>query len=196
MFESSEPVADQRVVIHGISWEQYEGILERLGDAAGVRVAYYRGALEIMSPSGRHERIKSMFGRLVELFAVEQGVELVAAGSTTFRARAKEAGAEPDECYCLGAFRDAYPDIAFEVVLTSGGLRKLDIYGLLGVPEVWFWKAERFHLYELRAGTYVEVPRSTLVPALDLDVLLRFLERPDQTQAVREYRDLLRSPSR
>lgn len=185
--------SDQRVVINGLTWDQYEGILDCLGDSAHVRVSYFEGELEIMSPSIRHERISSMFGRLIEMFAVEAGIELIAAGSTTFRSRMKEAGVEPDECYFLNSIREEYPDIAFEVVMSRGLRRKLDRYRALGVPEVWVWKAERLHFHLLGEGGYVPANRSRLLPSLDPELLLRFLERRDQTQATREFRDLLRA---
>ena len=54
----------------------------------------------------------------------------------------KEAGCEADECYIFGPRpRDkARPDLAIEVVWTSGGLDKLEVYRRLEVGEVWFWK--------------------------------------------------------
>ena len=51
---------DQRVILTGVSWKQYEALLELFGDdQPGVRVAYLAGDLEIMSPSRKHERIKT-----------------------------------------------------------------------------------------------------------------------------------------
>jgi len=44
------------------------------------------------------------------------------------------------------------PDIAIEVVLTSGGIEKLPVYAGLGVREVWFWEDDAFHLHALRVG--------------------------------------------
>ncbi|HEX4447879.1 MAG TPA: hypothetical protein VH044_14125 [Polyangiaceae bacterium] len=35
---------DQRVVPHGVSWEQYEAVLAMRGDSAGVRVAFSKGS--------------------------------------------------------------------------------------------------------------------------------------------------------
>ena len=44
------PTADQRIVMHGISWEAFESILNVRGDAL-PRVTYLEGTLELMSPS-------------------------------------------------------------------------------------------------------------------------------------------------
>ena len=131
------PDLDQRIVLRDVSWEQYEALLALFGDdPPGIRMAYLEGALEIMSPSRKHETIKTVVGRLIEFYALERGISLTGLGSTTFRHAAKEQGIEPDECYCVGEDKE-FPDIAFEVVLTSGGgVNRLAIYAGLGVAEV------------------------------------------------------------
>ena len=141
------PDVDQRIVLRGVTWEQYEALLALFGDdPPGIRMAYLEGALEIMSPSRKHETIKKMVARLVELYALERGISLNGLGSTTFRRAAQERGVEPDECYCVGEDKE-FPDIAFEVVLTSGGVNRLAIYAGLGVAEVWLWRTGAFEIY-------------------------------------------------
>lgn len=194
-----EPVAspaaaaegEQRLVLSA-DWRTY-CVLRELLDSPAVRMYFLRGALEIMSPSSRHELVKKMFARLVEMFALERGVPLNGYGSTTFKKEAKEAGAEPDECYVVGTPLVEYPDIVIEVVITGGGLPKLPIYDRFGVPEVWFWMEDGFHLYARGADGYEAVAASRLVPGLDFELLGRFLHRTDQTSAVAEYRDALRA---
>jgi Uma2 family endonuclease len=183
---------DQRVILTAVTWKQYESLLELFGDDhPGVRLAYLEGDLEIMSPSRKHERIKTTLGRLVELYALERDIPLTGLGSTTFREVAKERGAEPDECYCTGPEKE-FPDIAVEVILTSGGINKLAIYEGLGVPEVWFWRAGALHVYGLGPDGYRRRDRSDLLPELDVARLASLAELPDQTQAVRAFRDFLR----
>src|SRR5580704_12864602 len=141
---------EQRFLMHGVPWKTYVLLREAL-DVPGLRMTYFKGALELMSPSPEHERIKKMIARLVEMYAVEADTPLYAYGSTTFRRELKERGLEPDECYCVGADLERYPDIAIEVVVTSGGIEKLPIYEGLEVAEVWFWadEARAFQLYAL-----------------------------------------------
>ncbi|HEX9985791.1 MAG TPA: hypothetical protein VGF69_21205 [Thermoanaerobaculia bacterium] len=50
---------DERVILGGIDWWQFEAFLAIRGDRAGVRVTYLEGALEIMSPSRTHEALKT-----------------------------------------------------------------------------------------------------------------------------------------
>lgn len=184
---------DERVVLRGVSWDRYEALLGFPGDDfPGVRVTYLEGALELMSPARSHESIKTMFARLVEAYAVEAGVDLNGYGSTTFRKRAKQRGVEPDECYCIGPM-GKMPDIAFEVIWSSGGLDKLAVYGGLGVPEVWLWKAGAITVHQLGPKGYRKVKKSRFLPGVEVGALAGFLERTDQTKAVIEFRDGVRA---
>jgi Uma2 family endonuclease len=187
------PSHDGRVILHGVSWEDYERILEIRGESSGVRIAYLDGELELMSPSKDHEWYKKTIARLLECWAEETGVELNGYGSWTLKERKEESGAEPDECYVVGV-RDAdRPDLAIEVIWTHGGLDKLEIYRRLGVREIWFWQEGRIEVHRLRGKRYEAIPRSEILPALDLDELVSFLDEPSQTGAVRAYRRGLRS---
>jgi Uma2 family endonuclease len=184
---------DQRVILMAVTWQQYEALLDLFGDDhPEVRVAYLEGALEIMSPSRKHEHIKKTVARLVELYAVERDIPLTGLGSTTFREAAKDRGAEPDECYCVGQEKEI-PDIAVEVILTRGGINKLAIHEGLGVPEVWFWRAAVLHAYGLGPDGYRPRDRSQFLPDLDLARLASLAELPDQAEAVRAFREQLRS---
>ena len=50
---------DQRVILGGIDWWQFEAFLAIRGDRAGVRVTYLEGELEIMSQSRTHLKRKA-----------------------------------------------------------------------------------------------------------------------------------------
>lgn len=182
---------DQRIFMYGVTWSEYEALLAIRGERAGLRIAYLEGDLEIMSPSIDREAIKKFIARLLEAYAEEQGFELNGYGSWTIKSAPKERGVEPDECYIVGIERKAAPDLAIEVVWTHGGLDKLEIYRGLGVREVWVWRDEHIAVFELQDDAYVQLEQSGLFPELDLALLVSFLDRPDQTQAVREFRAAL-----
>ena len=194
------PTADQRVVMNPVSWVHFEAILRARGDTSGPRMAFLDGALELMSPSKTHERIKSMIGCLIEAYAMETGIDLMPYGSWTLKKRAQKAGAEPDECYIVGTEQDKpSPDLAIEVVWTSGGLDKLEIYRRLEVGEVWTWIDGQIRVHLLRHGRYQRAVRSGLFPELDLPLLTSFLDQPTMNRAVRAYREALansKSPPR
>ena len=170
-----------------------ESMLDIRGESAGVRMTYLKGALELMSSSVHHELIKTMIARLLEAHALERDITLNGYGSWTVRKEELERGLEPDECYVLGTEPPERPDIAIEVVWTHGGIDKLEVYRGLGVSEVWFWREGRIEVYVLRGDSYEGVERSELLPELDLEHLTGFLDRPSQTQTVREYRLSLRA---
>ena len=187
------PTADHRVVMHGVPWSHYEAQLALRGDAGGPRIAYLDGELEFMSPSKDHERRKSYIGCLVEAYALERGIDLSPYGSWTLKSAPKQSGAEPDECYIVGPDQGRErPDLAIEVIWTSGGLDKLEIYRRLGVGEVWFWKDEGIEVHLLRGDHYQRAERSAVFPDLDVALLVSFLDRPTAMQAVRAFRDALR----
>ncbi len=184
--------ADQRIILHGVSWAEYEQVLAIRGDSGGVRMTYLQGELELMSPSMDHEGIKTSMARLLEAYAEERGIELNGFGSWTVRSAPKARGAEPDECYVIGAGKKKRPDLAIEVVWTSGGLDKLDVYRGLDVPEVWLHQAGKIQVYRLRGEEYAAIPKSELLPELDLELLARHIDPERQSAAVISYRRALR----
>ena len=138
---------------------------------------YLEGTLEIMSPSPEQEVDKTSIARLIEIYALERDIDLTGYGSTTFRKPAQERGLEPDECYCFGQLKE-FPDIALEVIVSSGGIDKLSIYQGLAVPEVWFWRNQQFSIYRLRNQGYEAIERSEFLPDLDFSVLAQFVKCP------------------
>ncbi len=190
-FTAAEP-GERRFLLSSIDWRTYS-VLRELLDSPGLRMTYIAGALELMSPSIKHEDVKTRIARLLEAYALERDLPLYGYGSTTFRKEAREVGLEPDECYTLGGELKEVPDFAIEVVVTSGGIDKLPAYARLGVPEVWFWVEDGLRLFRLGGNGYERVSASSFIPGLDLDLLATLVRRSDQPQAVRELRDRLRA---
>jgi Uma2 family endonuclease len=188
------PTGDRIVLLRDTTWADYQRMLEIRHGRRVPRLAYQEGVLELMSPSREHEILKSCIGRLLEVWCEEQGVEFTPSGSWTLESKAAQRGLEPDESYVFGDPRDAQaPDLAIEVVWTSGGLDKRELYAALGVKEVWFWRRGDLTVHVLRGGEFVEGDRSVLLPRLDLGLLMTFVDRPTVSQAIREYRAALRA---
>jgi Uma2 family endonuclease len=182
---------DQRVILSGIDWWQFETFLAIRGDRSGVRVTYLEGELEIMRASQSHEMLAKLIARLLEAYADEKGLVFEGYKSMTMRNAPKLRGIEPDECYAIGAPKDS-PDLAVEVMWTRGGIDKLDVYRGLGVKEVWIWKQEELKAYELRGNAYVEISQSVVIPGLSPSFIAGFLDCETQTEAVRKLRAALR----
>lgn len=188
--------ADQIVILHDVSWEDYERVLDIRGDKSAPRIAYLEGELEIMSPSKDHEQIKSFIGRLLEAWCMDRGMELTPFGSWTLKRKAKKRGAEADECYIFGTEPRDRPHLAIEVEWTRGGLDKLQIYEKLGVDEVWIWRKGVIETYVLAGEEFEQVQRSRVLPDLDLELLTSMLGRDTLTQAVLDFRKALAAQSR
>jgi Uma2 family endonuclease len=186
------PTADQRVVTWGVPWSHYEAQLALRGEASVPRIAYLEGALELMSPSKDHERIKSYIGRLVEAYALERGLDLSPYGAWTLKSAPEAAGLEPDECYLVGDQSKPVPDLAIEVAWTTGGIEKLEIYRRLRIGEVWIWRGGAIEVHVLTEDRYDRIDRSRLFPDLDVPALVTYLDRPTVLQAIRALRDALR----
>ena len=183
--------SEQLLIINDISWQMYESLLADLEDNSHLRIAYLEGILEIISPSRRHEFIKTNIGRLLDVYFEETRTRFYGLGSTTFRQESVARGIEPDECYCINSGKPV-PDIAIEVVVTSGGINSLEIYRGLQVPEVWFWENNCFSLYCLNDENYQIVAKSKFLPQLDLSLLAGYVSSPEPMDAVIEFRQKIR----
>jgi Uma2 family endonuclease len=72
------------------------------------------------------------------------------------------------------------------------GLDKLEIYRKLGVREVWRYRRGKLTVHLLAGTRYQVAPRSAILPELDLDELVGFLDHPTTYDAIRAYRAKLR----
>ncbi len=196
--------SEERRVFSQVSWQQYEALLADLGEKSPYRVHFLDGDLEIVAPSRRHERGKTQLGNFLEIYFLETNTEYYPMGSTTLRRPERQAGGEPDESYCIGLDKE-FPDLAIEVIVTSGSINRLELYRRLGVREVWFWQRvgeasrneNRLALYHRREETpaqfaatagYEAIARSELLPDLDIDLLTRCLQNPNPLAAARAFR--------
>jgi Uma2 family endonuclease len=186
---------DQIVLFNHADWSDYERLLEIRGESAIPRLTFIDGVLELMTPSWYHESDKKTLARLIETWALEMDVALGGAGSWTITSELAEKGAEPDECYLLEPIEKepSRPDIAIEVVRSSGGLNKLEVYRALEVPEVWFWQQGRLQFYGLEGDQYQRLERSRKLPQLDPALIESCMEAPTQTEAIRQLRRALQT---
>jgi Uma2 family endonuclease len=183
-----QPNADHIVVLHDVSWEDYERLLDIRGDHSAPRISYLEREVEIMSPSKDHEQIKSYIGHLLEAWCIDRGIRVRPYGSWTVKEEKKESGAEPDECYIFGTEPREWPQLAIEVEWTRRRIDKLEIYRRFGVEEVWYWNKGVIEVYLLVRGRYARAERSRLLADLDLQLLASMLDRDNLTDAVLDFR--------
>ena len=137
------------LVLSGISWTQLETLETAFENVGGVRLSYCEGVLEIMNLSPEHEDAKRTISLLLESYLREKKIRFYSRGSATLSNPELGAKKEPDESYNIGT-KKAIPDLAIEIVVSSGGINKLKLYQCLGIPEVWFWEDGVLSIYQLQ----------------------------------------------
>lgn len=187
--QNPQPV-ESVIGLKGVSWERFNKIQSDFDDIPSCKLTYTRGLLEIMAPiSDEHEYIKSNVGELLGTYMREKRIRFYKRGGFTLAKEGFSSG-EPDESYCIGSNKEV-PDIVIEVIITSGTLNKLEVYKPLNIPEVWFWKKQQLQIFHLTNGEYQQVTRSQFFPDLDLELLERYIEYPDQYDAVMEFQQVI-----
>jgi Uma2 family endonuclease len=178
----------QRIQLQEVNWNEFEAILDELGDKRAYRIAYSDRVLEIRMPLPEHEVDKELIGDMVKILLEELDIDNECFGSTTFKRQDLAKGIEPDQCFyienhavMIGKRRldltvDPPPDLAIEVDVTSK--TGLDAYQALGVPELWRFEDGRLRISLLQNGQYQNVSSSPHFPQFPLiDGISQFLDR-------------------
>lgn len=167
-----------RVLFHDVNWQEFEEILDELGEHRGSRIAYSQGTLEIRMPLPEHEFNKEIIGDMVKIILEELEIDRECFGSTTFKRKSMLQGIEPDNCFYIQNYAlmiakkridltvDPPPDLAIEVDLTSK--TQLDAYEALGVPEIWRYENHKLEINVLEDGKYVSSEISLIFPNLPI----------------------------
>jgi Uma2 family endonuclease len=183
----SDTDREQRLLMPGTyTWKEFEALETLLADSPGLRITYLDGSIEIMTLGEPHELIKKSLAILLEAYFTTMEIEYIPVGSATRRGEEKGTSFEPDESYYLYVKKEQ-PDLAIEVILTSGNLRKLEKYRRFQIPEVWLWEDNQLQVYYLGAEGYDLVDRSQLLPQLDLDLLVRCVQIPSRLEAMKAF---------
>ncbi len=194
----SKPIRDlslepgSRMTIVAVTWDEFEGILEEMGDHRIARIAYSLNTLEITVPRPDHELPTDLIGDMVKTILRILRVRYQPFGSTTFKKQGI-AGIEPDACFYIQNYEqmigkrqlqagDPPPDLAIE--LRSANAIETDVtsltarvydrpevneaYKAIAVPEVWIYANGGLKIYLLRSGEYVQSQTSEIFPELPI----------------------------
>ncbi|HXV60965.1 MAG TPA: Uma2 family endonuclease [Vicinamibacteria bacterium] len=168
---------DSLLVLRGVSWADYEALLDAVGEAKGLRLSYDQGRLEVMVLSAEHEHYAELIKLFVNTLSLGLRIQVLHFGSITMK-KSPSQGAEPDACFYAQNARsigtkkqinfdvDPPPDIVVEVDLHHGSFAKFPVYASLGVPEIWRYDGESLAIYHLQAGDYVPGESSLAFPML------------------------------
>lgn len=174
------PIAKERFLeqdftlsFSGLTWDDYEKF-----DAAalGYRASFLNGIISLMSPSQNHEIIKDFIFLLVIAYCDAFELDYYPTGSATYKDKSKQVGKEPDASFCFNSLK-SIPDLAIEVVFSSGGADDLKKYQKLGVKEVWFWIDNTLEIYVLADGIYRQQQYSFNLPKIEAQLLAKYIDR-------------------
>ncbi len=178
------------MLFNGLTWREFQDV-ETLLDRSGYRFSFLDGVLEIARmPKELHETTKKRIAGLLELYFLLAGFDFSPTGSMTLESEPNQAKREPDESYRLKS-DSTRPDLLLEVVVTSGGLNKLELYKRLKISEVWFWEDGVLDLYHLRQDgemlSYEKIKQSEEVPGIDLELLKRCILMSSHVEALKVW---------
>ena len=198
--------AEQRIILHHVSWQTFKNLLMEVGEDRRTRFAYCQGTLEIMSPLYRHENINRFIDDLIRTMTDELDIGMSKGGSTTLTRDDVEAGAEPDSCYYIQSeplvrgretidlnAGDPPPDLVIEIDISTNSLDKRILYAELAVKEFWRFTGAtlQFFVLQVSTSTYQSVDRSPTFPWFPPDKLSELLAdrlRLGETQTLRQFR--------
>lgn len=188
------PIKESPLLFEGLTWREFKAV-EQLLDRPGYRLSFLDGILEIkLMPGEPHETVKERIGALLELYLLMAGFDFTPTGSMTLESETGKVKREADKSYKLAPGR-RLPDLAIEIVFSSGGIDKLEAYKRLKIPEVWFWEDGLLEVYHLRgegnALHYEKVSSSEEVKGIDLDLLLRCINMVNHVDAVKTFQQAL-----
>ncbi len=181
--------ADTVVTFHGVSWQEYEELLEQVGESSGLRISYDHGRLTVMTLGTEHEKYARFLEKLLTVLSLRRRINILSFGGSTMKKAKQGKGLEPDACFYVQTADllgkriqldfevDPPPDIAVEIDVHHDSSSKLPIYAALGVPEIWRYDGHELTIYLLQQGQYLTVPQSQALPLLTSHVLTDFLTR-------------------
>ena len=193
-----------KLTLYEIRWEEYEQLLDQVGDSSHFRISYDNGRLEVLTPSYKHEKYKSLLHDLVLILSDELDQEVLSCGSVTVKIQRTRKGVEADDSFYiqhasqigdrddLDFNSDPPPDLAIEIDLTRDSAAKLDIYAALGVPEVWRYDGSRFSIWKLANQAYTLASSSLAFPFLTAENLAEFVAS-SKAQGLKRAREIFRA---
>ncbi len=158
---------NSHLTVHKQSWENYENLLEAVGEASGLRISYDTGVLKIMTLSTEHENYGRLLQMMIGNLCIHLRLEIISFGSATIKKSRFEKGTEPDACFYIQTAAqignrinldfsvDPTPDVAVEIDLHHESLYKFPIYAALGVSEIWRYDGKTLEIHLLENGKYI-----------------------------------------
>lgn len=168
------------------TWQDYQTLLEHLGDRTFPRVKYRDGELLLMVPLPEHGKQLDVVVDMVKVLLRHQGLRFDSYHETTmdlteYSCIIPDHFFYIDELPVVGKRRidwsaDPPPDLAIECDVTS--FTSVDDYLPYRVGELWIIQQQHIKIYHFQDNSYVQVQQSRFFPEFDLNSIF--------TQCIRE----------
>jgi len=196
------------IILRHRNWEDYEDLLARRPDKAGLRIQYSAKTKEIkiMSPLPKHGNLADLLADFVKAMLRHQYKDWHSFTPVTLKQVGVQ-GIEPDYCFyiqnreqIIGKEKidlsvDPPPDLAIEVDITS--LTNPADYEAIAIPELWIYRQSQLLVYEFDGQQYQEVQISPQFPTIDVKNLIpQYCDRGWQigsSVAIREFENCLKA---
>ncbi len=198
--------AGDEIILRFRDWQDYETLLARRQDNAGLRIRYDSTTQEIrvMSPLPGHGKNADLIADFVKAMLRKQAKDWEAFTPITLK-RLYQQGVEPDYCFyiqnraaILGHERidlaqDPPPDLAIEIDMTSTTRAK--DYKSIAVRELWIYRRAELLIFCFDGQDYQETQHSQQFPDFDIKSLVpKYIDRGWQagsSVAIREFEQAL-----
>jgi Uma2 family endonuclease len=195
MINVEKSLSQTPLIFEGMTWREFKAV-EAILSQPGYRFSFLDGTLAIeRGLNGPHKLIKARIGALLQVYLLAAGFDFTPTGSMTLENESGLVKREADESYRLTESRK-HPDLAIEIVFSSGGINKLEAYKRLKISEVWFWEDGVLEIHHLRdecdAAGYEKVAQSEAVPGIDLELLRRCITMVNHVEAIKTFQQGIR----
>lgn len=196
------------VTFGNTTWNDYETLIEEVGEASHLRISYTGGNLKVMTLSSLHENYSALVQTLITHLSFRKRIKVLCYKSATMKVTKELKGVEPDGCFYIQSAdklpnklridfsQDPMPDIILEIDIYHDSKSKFEIYSAFGVKELWRYDGENFEIYELKKnGNYKEIKQSKSLPILTAKVLSDFLNKSsekDQYEILLDFEEWLK----
>ena len=197
------------VTFGNTTWNDYETLLDEVGEASHLRLSFNRGNLKIMTLSSLHENYSALVQNLISHLSFRKRIKILHYKSATMKVVKELKGVEPDGCFYVQSAdklpdklridfsKDPMPDVILEIDIYHDSKVKFEIYAAFGVKEIWRYDGEKFEMYGLqKSSEYKEIKKSKSLPILTAKVLTDFLNQSnekDQYEILLDFEEWLQA---
>ena len=161
------------------TWQDYQALLEHLGDCTSPRIKYRNGELLLMVPLPEHGKQLDIIVDMVKVLLRHQGLRFDSYHETTMDLP-EHSGVIPDHFFYIGELpvvgkrridwsTEPPPNLAIECDITS--FTSVNDYLPYRVSELWIVRPQRIEIYKFQDERYIQVQESQFFGGFDLNAI-------------------------